>query len=74
MSFGVYWESGWTMMMMSAPSCQGQPVAAFLIAAVAEVFLVGEDDGVGKASGDGGGFVAAGVIDDDDLVHDVLVP
>ena len=37
MSLGVYWESGWTMMTMSAPSCKRQAVAALLIAAVAQV-------------------------------------
>ena len=48
------------------PFRQGEPVAAFLISAVSEIFLVRKNDCVGQTFGQGRGFIPAGVIHDDD--------
>ena len=51
---------------------ESDSVAAFLVGAVAGVDGVAVDDGVGQGAGDFGGFVAAGVVDDDDEVDALL--
>ena len=54
------------------PFRQRQPVATLLIAAVAEISLVGQDDGIGKRPGEGRGVIATRVIDHNNGVHDFL--
>ena len=51
---------------------EGEAVTGFLVSAVACVVFVGEHRRVRERLGDGGGFIRAGVVHKDDVIHDLL--
>ena len=50
-----------------------QPVAGFLIATVAEIFVVHVHDDAGQRSRERDGAIATAVVDQDDIIHDALL-
>jgi len=60
------------MITTSAPAARGKAVAGFLVTTVTAILRVNFNAHASERPGNGGGLVTAGVIDQDDFIHNVV--